>query len=163
MDFNINTGIALWGAILSTILAVLRFLEVRPLVYVEVVRSTLTDESECRVKIYNPSAYPIIVNNIKSFKVGDNNNLHFTAEDWGLRDVVVSALDKRIDQCIPPKTEATIKISSDRRSPERLGLIVWWSRHSPVIFPSVPKLIWRTKKQMRSLEAHPRALDDLAS
>ena len=153
---------AVWGALLSTVLLGLRFLEARPIITLEVVRSILTQTDDYRLRFLNPSKHPVMINYIKILKPSSGGVISTVyVEGWELKDLVCSSLSGRIDTLIKPETEMTVRIVFDEDHPNRLLMAVSWSRHKPLIFPTIPKLLYRGPKHLASLRQHPIPIDDL--
>lgn len=146
--------LALWGAVLSTFLALRDIARSRPQVTLECVG--LDASPVLRLRIFNPARYPIHICRVKSIWPHDQHGAiqSLFVEDWELRDVVTMALEGRLDVYVPPQSEARI-IFRRNDDQERLGLRIDWYRQWSIVLPTMPRFVFRSSAQVRQLFAHP--------
>ena len=146
--------LAAWGAALSTFLFVRDLLRNSPQTYLQCIDKY--GEPTLRLQVFNPAHYPIHVCKVRPVwpcnEPGAFQRVH--VEGWDLRDVIAAEMEDRLDIYVRPQSEITIDF---RRKDEQaaLALRLDWYRQKPVVLPTLPRFIVRTKRQVDQLFAHP--------
>lgn len=154
----VKDAAAFIGAALSIILVILRFLDARPIVILERTKGQFGDGGSFRLRVRNMSKYPIHIGRVAvvlPWKQAAYDRVW--VDDWELRDVVASTVYRRLDFFLGEKKEANLSFITEPEKPKLLLIAVSWYRHQPFIFPTFPKLLFRTGRQLRQLSAHPIA------
>lgn len=146
-----ETVAALWGAILSTWLAVAKYLETRPLVTFEAVAyESRGYEVVFHLTVRNPSRYPLHLISFDSVWPRDALK-NQVMSGWETIDIVRFERDRRMTAFIGPGETREIEFKLDGDFHRHLILLVRWSLHRPIILPGVPVPIVRTAKQIAAI------------
>jgi hypothetical protein len=156
MDWeSIKGGAALWGALLSTWLLVAKFLETRPIIVLEVVEP-YSGNKLYRLRVSNVSRRPIHIASARILVPKRDGAVdRLTVDGWELRDVTTAALTDRLDVFLKEDQEAKINFVLNDDVPAHLLIGVFWYRHTSLIFPTMPRLIYRSKRRLLQLREHP--------
>jgi hypothetical protein len=157
MDWElIKGGAALWGALLSTWLLLVKFLETRPLITLEVIERDDWSDKSYRVRVRNASRHPIQLEKVRVLWPWNDGAIENVRLDgWEIRDVTGSAMSGRLDVFLKEDQEATIPFTLKDDVPDRLLLGIFWYRQKSFVMPTAPTLIYRTKRRLAELREHP--------
>lgn len=162
MDWEFAKGVAaIWGASLSTWLAIVKLLEVRPIITFEAFRSSALEETAYRLRVSNPSKFPILIKRVRQLLPCSKSAICAHMEHWEIRDELTQSYTQRLDTFVPSGTEVVVNLVMEEDLPQRLLLEISWSRHQPIILPTMPKFLYRTRGQLDALRQHPLTEDDL--
>jgi len=146
---------AIWGAVLSTILALSKLFHPRPIVTISMVRSPAMS-ADLELTVINPGKYPVMLRSISS----RGAPIHWQTGSilgWETIDVVSHALYKELNVVLEP--EATFKLTAtfvNEPKDQYLAMIVRFRSHRFVAWPMFPTIIFRTAKDLFKLSQHPR-------
>jgi hypothetical protein len=156
MDWElIKGGAALWGALLSTWLLLVKFLETRPIIVLEVV-DPYSGNKLYRLRISNVSRRPIHIAKVRILVPKRDGAIdRVTIDGWALRDVKGAAMTERLDVFLKEDQEAKINFVLNDDVPGHLLIGVFWYRHTSLVFPTMPRLIYRSKRRLLELREHP--------
>jgi hypothetical protein len=62
---------------------------------------------------------------------------------------------RRLDMIVKDGGEASFTFVTEPAKPRRLLIVVLWYRHQSLILPTVPKLLFRSRRQLAHLDVHP--------
>ena len=153
---TISSVLGVVGGVVSLWLALLRVLETRPVIVLEWAAWT-TGHEGYRLRIRNMSRYPIHIGEVRKWLPLTSTTVikHIHAGGWNTRDAVVSAHSRRLDVYVAEGAEEFLPFDLGKAELPRLLLAVYWYRHQPVILPTFPKLLYRSKRRLDQLRAHP--------
>jgi hypothetical protein len=152
----VRDGLAVVGGILSLLLTLWRFLDGRPVVVLEWVAGKHSGAASYRLRIRNTSRYPIHIGAVRIWlpRKKDAAFDRIWSDDWELRDYLASAMARRLDIYLAEGKEVYITFDLGKPEVPHLMLAVYWYRHQPVILPTVPKLLYRSRRELEQLRAH---------
>jgi hypothetical protein len=147
-----------WGAFLSTLLALLKLAHPRPIVTIAMVRPRAL-APELEMIVANPAKYPVMIRNIRSFGAP----VHWQSgsiKDWDTIDVVKHALYKRLNIPLMPNESARfIAMFVNELKDQNLTLVISYTSHRFVAWPMFPTIVYRSAKDLFELSQHPRPIE----
>jgi hypothetical protein len=156
MDFgpiaNVARDIlAVWGLFVALGAAFVRLFQPRKVVFVEAYKSL--GDVDLRVTVENTSRYPMLLKNVRIIGVKCAIQSG-SIDDWEIRDVVEHAMSGNLDLVIAPTQKATMVLVCDPDPASALFMVTWRSQRM-VSWWAFPTFVWRSKRALRALRAHP--------
>lgn len=147
--------LAVWGAGLSTLIAVYSLFQSRPSIRFNAV--THSGDVSYRLAIYNRSRHPILVSRVRPISPGSMGlEASFSVQGWDLRDTIKGAIDRgRLNAWVAPGGNVVVDMILSDDLPERLCLLISWRKQGAVILPTLPCFVYRRRHQLVALRDHP--------
>lgn len=153
---TVKSTAAIWGALLSTLLALAKLFEQRPLATLESYEPDAGTKQFYQVRISNPCTYPIF---IKKVRVIYPRDAAFYKVGAMVRrpELFSESTNASINLMIPGGAEAEVRFAlvDAPKQPIMMIIRVHWFKNQPLILPRWPILIFRTRCSLTALADDP--------
>jgi hypothetical protein len=143
--------LAIWGLVVALGAVFVKLFQPRPAVFVEAYKSL--GDVDLRVTVENTSRYPILLKNVRiiGIKCAIQSG---SIDDWEIRDVVEHAMSGSLDLVVAPTQTASLVLVCEPDPTSALFMVAWRSQRM-ISWWAFPSFVWRSKRALRALRAHP--------
>ena len=145
----------MWGAGLSTLLALVKLLHPRPIVYVEFER--FLGSVDPSITVTNVSRHPMMLVDVTTPIGGRCAIQTASIEGRETVDVVKHALSNKLNVLLQPNATLTFTVRFEQEPKGALLFVLWWRSHRLIAWPTVPSIRCRSAAEVRSLMDNRRA------